>query len=131
MVRPGLAEDARVEPEIGPERRADQAYVIDGDGASVEEGDAVLEALPGEFAPRDLDVAPVELVVPGHVEDAVGTGPALRDVADSAGVHRGEVAGEDDEFGVRRERGDSVAGQIFVLLRVVSERSMARDGCSS
>ena len=23
------------------------------------------------------------------------------------------------------------AGQIFVLLRVVSERSMARDGCSS
>ena len=27
--------------------------------------------------------------------------------------------------------GHGRAGQIFVLLRVVSERSMARDGCSS
>ena len=27
--------------------------------------------------------------------------------------------------------GPGAAGQIFVLLRVVSERSMARDGCSS
>ena len=105
VVCPGLAEGARLEPEVRPQRRADEPHVLDGDGAPVEEGDAVVDALSGELAPPRLDVAPVVLVVTGHVEDAVRASPALGDVADPAGVHRGEVAGEDDELGAGGEWG--------------------------
>ena len=109
-----LAEDARLEPEVRPERRPDEADVVDGDSASVEPGHSVLEALSGEFASRHFDVVPVELVVPRDIEDALGTGPAFGDVPDPAGVHRSEVAGEDDEFGVGGERGDEVTVELDV-----------------
>ena len=74
----------------------------------------MLDALSGQLAPPCLDVAPVVLVVPGHVEDVLCTGPAPGDVADSAGVHRGEITGEDDEFGAGRERGDGVPVELDV-----------------
>ena len=74
----------------------------------------MLDALSGELAPPRLDVAPVVLVVPGHVEDVLCTGPAPGDVADPAGVHRGEVAGEDDELGAGGERGDGVPVELDV-----------------
>ena len=45
------------------------------------------------------------LPAPWHVECPVGAGPAPCDVTDPAGVHRSEVAGEDDEFGAGGEWG--------------------------
>ena len=47
--------------------------------------------------------------------------------------HRPLRAGGEEQDIVRQSSplGRVPAGQIFVLLRVVSERSMARDGCSS
>ena len=45
------------------------------------------------------------------------------------GLVSGAVSGA--VFGRIAGRSAARAGQIFVLLRVVSERSMARDGCSS
>ena len=74
----------------------------------------MLNALSGELAPPRLDVGPVVLVVTGHVEDAVRASPALGDVDDPAGVHRGEVAGKDDELGAGGEWGGGVSVALDV-----------------
>ena len=44
VVGPRLVQDPRLEPEVGPERRADEPHVVDGDGAPVEEMSAIVEA---------------------------------------------------------------------------------------
>ena len=112
-VGPRFSGDA-LEQEIGPERCPDEPHVLHRDVPWVDQRHAVLEALSGEFASPHLDVRPVELVVPGHVEDAVGTGPASRDVPHLAGVYGREVAGEDGEFGLGGERRDEVAFEFDV-----------------
>ena len=85
----------------------------------------MLDALPGELAPRDVDFGAVVLVVPGDVQDPVCACPALGDVTDPAGVHRSEVAGEDDELGVGSEWRDTVPVELDVE---VGENLHAHDG---
>ena len=77
----------------------------------VEQGDAVLEALPGELATRDADFGAVELVVAGDVEDFVGARPASRDVTAPCGACTtgAKSPAQDNELGVGGEWGDRVA----------------------
>ena len=85
------------EAQVRPERRADEADVVDGDGPGVEERHLVAPALVRERAAREVNLGAVVLVVPRDVEDALGPGPASRGLADPVGRHRGEVAREDDD----------------------------------
>ena len=112
-VSPLLVRDA-LEQEVGPERCSYESHPIHRDRASVEQRHAMLETLSGEFASRYVNLRAVELVVPGNVENPVGAGPLRGDVANVAVEHRGEVACEDDEFGVGSERRDAVTRKIDV-----------------
>ena len=69
-------------------------------GVEVNRGDLFDVAIAQIFPPP-----PVPFVSDRVQHDAVCACPALGDVADPVGVHRGEVTGKDDELGAGRERG--------------------------
>ena len=109
-VRPDLVRHA-LEHEIGPERRPDEPHAVDPHPARVEEVDPDFRALVRQPLPRLLDLGPVELVVPEHVEDVRRARPAPRDELDEPfGVGR-EVACEDDDVRLR-----VMLGQVAAVL---------------
>ena len=58
--------------EIGPQGRADESGSVDPDHPRIEQVDPRASALFGEPGSRLIDLRPVELVVPEHVEDVRG-----------------------------------------------------------
>ena len=113
VVRPRLGVRRGVEPKIGPQRRADESHLIDVDDARVEQLDSVVPALAREFAPCGIDLRPVPLVVAVHVEE-VRVAPRAHHIADAVRAPRGQIACEDDDVGVRGDRGEGVAPVLEV-----------------
>lgn len=63
-----LAGDA-LKPEVGPERRSDESYVLHRHRPGVEQRDAMPQALAREFATSDVDFRPVAFPIPRDVDD--------------------------------------------------------------
>ena len=89
-------------------------------------------ALAREDLPSLVDVGVVELVVPRHVEDVVGTAPLLDGVAEQPGPSRGtEIARADSDVGARRERRHGVVEfEVEVGDDLDAHRRLLR-GCGS
>ena len=87
--------------EIGPQGRSDEPGSIDLDHPGIEEVDPSPRAFLGEPGSRLVDLGPVELVVPEHVEDVRGTRPVLRELVNEPLGVGCEIACEDDDVRFR------------------------------
>ena len=109
QVRARLGGDA-VEAKIRPQGRPDEAHTSDRDRVAVEQRHAMDAALSGEDPSSLVDVATVELVVPGHVQEVPGRAPFVHRVAEQPWAFgRGEIAGDDDKISLGGERRDGVS----------------------